>query len=327
MSSFFPTQRNIKMGHGHDHGPSLTGRRLQLSIFITLAFVLGEAITGYISHSLALMSDAGHNFADALALVFSWYSIWIARKPSTQARTFGHHRVGILAALVNAVSLVVIALLIFWEAMSRLRHPQPVASTPMIVVALAAILMNTVISFWLRRAAKKDLNVRSAYTHMLGDAVSAAGVVVAGVVVAFTGASIADPIVSILIGILILLSSWGILKESIDILLEGIPKGMNMVDVEKAIGGVHGVLAVHDLHVWTVGSGMICCSCHIMVNEQSVRSGENVLRGVTKELEHHFGITHSTIQVEVEGCDPNDMYCVMKLARRVVAKNHDQPPS
>jgi cobalt-zinc-cadmium efflux system protein len=315
------------MGHGHDHGPSLTGRRLQLSIFITLAFVLGEAITGYISHSLALMSDAGHNFADALALVFSWYSIWIARKPSTQARTFGHHRVGILAALVNAVSLVVIALLIFWEAMSRLRHPQPVASTPMIVVALAAILMNIVISFWLRRAAKKDLNVRSAYTHMRGDAVSAAGVVVAGVVVAFTGASIADPIVSILIGILILLSSWGILKESIDILLEGIPKGMNMVDVEKAIGGVHGVLAVHDLHVWTVGSGMICCSCHIMVNEQSVRSGENVLRGVTKELEHHFGITHSTIQVEVEGCDPNDMYCVMKLARRVVAKNHDQPPS
>jgi cobalt-zinc-cadmium efflux system protein len=144
---------------------------------------------------------------------------------------------------------------------------------------------------------------------------------------AFTGASIADPIVSTLIGVLILLSSWDILKESIDVLLEAIPKGMNMAAVEQTIGSVHGVLTVHDLHVWTVGSGMICCSCHIMVNEQSVRSGENVLRGVRKELEHHFGITHSTIQVEVEGCDPDDMYCVMKLAPHVGATSPDQPHS
>lgn len=308
------------MGHGHDHGPSMTGRRLLLSIFITLAFVLGEAITGYISHSLALMSDAGHNFADALALSFSWYGIWIARKPSTAQRTFGYHRVGILAALVNAVSLVVIALLIFWEVINRLRHPEPVKSTPMIAVALVAILMNTVISFWLRKAAKKDLNVRSAYTHMFGDAISATGVVLAGVVIALTGASIADPVVSVLIGILILWSSWAIVKECVNVLLEAIPEGMNMASVEQTIGGIHGVLAVHDLHVWTVGSGMVCCSCHIMVKEQSVRSGENVLRAVTEELENHFGITHSTIQVEVEGCDPNDMYCVTNLTRRAFAK-------
>jgi cobalt-zinc-cadmium efflux system protein len=300
------------MGHGHDHGGTLTGRRLALSIIITLAFVVGEAITGYASHSLALMSDAGHNFADALALVFSWYGLWIARKPSTQERTFGYHRVGILAALVNAVSLVVIALLIFWEAVERLRHPEPVHSTPMIVVALIAVLMNTVISLWLRSGAKKDLNVRSAYMHMLGDAISAAGVVIAGIVVAFTGATVADPVVSILIGILILWSSWGILKESVNVLLEGIPEGLKMSEVERAIGGVHGVLAVHDLHVWTVGAGMVCCSCHVMVNEQSVREGENVLRAVTEEMEHHFGITHTTIQVEVEGCEPNDMYCIQR---------------
>ncbi len=302
------------MGHSHANSSTLTGRRLSLSIFITLVFVLGEATTGYFSHSLALMSDAGHNFADALALVFSWYGIWIARRPSTAQRTFGYHRVGILAALVNAVSLVVIALLIFWEAATRLRHPEPVQSTPMIVVALIAILMNTVISFWLKSAAKKDLNVRSAYMHMLGDAISAAGVVVAGLVVAFTGASIADPIVSILIGILILLSSWGILKEAVNVLLEAIPEGMDMAAVEQTIGEVHGVRAVHDLHVWTVGSGMVCGSCHIMVDEQSVRSGENVLRAVTEELEHRFGIAHTTIQVEVEGCEPNDMYCVKSAA-------------
>src|SRR6266571_4543275 len=131
------------MGHSHDHGESLTGRRLVLSIFLTLAFVAGEAFSGYFSHSLALLSDAGHNFADALALVFSWYGIWIARKPSTAQRTFGYHRVGILAALVNSVSLIVIALLIFWSALERLRNPEPVHSTPMIIVAALAFLMNT----------------------------------------------------------------------------------------------------------------------------------------------------------------------------------------
>ncbi len=294
---------------------------MSFSIVITLGFVLGEAFTGYLSHSLALVSDAGHNFADALALVFSWYGIWIARKPFTAQRTFGYHRVGILAALVNAVSLVVIALLIFWEASTRLRYPEPVQSTPMIVVALVAILMNTVISFWLKSAAEKDLNVRGAYIHMLGDAISAAGVVAAGMVVALTGASIADPVVSILIGILILWSSWGILKESVNVLLEAIPEGMKMAEVEQTISGVHGVLAVHDLHVWTVGSGMVCCSCHVMVDEQSVRSGENVLRAVTEELEHHFGIAHTTIQVEVEGCEPNDMYCVKRAGEHARAQD------
>jgi cobalt-zinc-cadmium efflux system protein len=310
------------MGHSHGNSAALTGRRLSFSILITLVFVLGEGIAGYFSHSLALVSDAGHNFADALALVFSWYGIWIARRPSTAQRTFGYHRVGILAALINAVSLVVIALLIFWEAINLLRHPEPVHTTPMIVVALIAILINSIIRLWLRRAAKTDLNLRGAYLHMLGDAISAAGVVAAGVVVAVTGASIADPVVSILIGILILWSSWGILKEAVNVLLEAIPKGMNMANVEETIGGVHGVLAVHDLHVWTIGSGMICCSCHIMVNEQSVRSGENVLRAVTEELQHHFGIAHTTIQVEVEGCEPNDMYCVTRAAEQTRAHDH-----
>jgi len=311
------------MGHNHDHGASLTGRRLLLSVIITVAFVIGEAAAGYFSNSLALMSDAGHNFADALALILSWYGLWIARRPSSEKHSYGYHRVGILTALVNAVALVVIALFVFWEAVSRLRQPEPVQSKPMIIVALIAILLNTVISLWLRKAAKDDLNVRSAYMHMVGDAVSAVGVVIAGVVVAFTGASIADPLVSILIGLLILWSSWGILKESINVLLEGIPEGMDMWSVEKTISDVHGVLAVHDLHVWTVGSGMICCSCHITVEEQSVRSGENVLREVTKKLAHDFRIAHTTIQVEVGGCEPNDMYCVMKVAGGADGKAHD----
>src|ERR1051325_1936322 len=175
------------MTHIHQHGTNSTGRRLALSIAITLTFVIAEAIAGYFSHSLALVSDAGHNFADALALFLAWYGVWIARKPSTERHTFGYHRVGILAALVNAVSLVVIALLIFREAAGRLGHPRTVHSAPMIILALIAIVMNTAISLWLRGDAKHDLNVRSAYLHMIGDAISALGVVVAGVLIAVTG--------------------------------------------------------------------------------------------------------------------------------------------
>lgn len=301
------------MAHAHHHGGTPVGKRLALATILTLSFVIVEAVVGYFSHSLALFSDAGHNFADALALIIAWYGVWIAQKPSTERRTFGHHRVGTLAALVNSVSLVVIALLIFWEAAHRIGQPIPVHSMPMIVVAAAAMSLNGLISLWLRREAKRDLNVRGAYVHMLGDAVSALGVVVAGIIVAMTGASIADPLVSILIGLLILVSSWGILKESVDVLLEATPAGMNLAEVEQTIAGVRGVLAVHDLHVWTLGSGMICCSCHVMVNEQSVRSGENVLRGVTEQLRNNFAIYHTTIQVEVEGCDPNDMFCVQKI--------------
>lgn len=303
------------MSHSHHHGATHAGKRLAWSAVITLGFVVAEAIAGFFSHSLALLSDAGHNFADALALIIAWYGVWMAQRPSTARRTFGYHRVGTLAALVNSVSLVVIALLIFWEAAQRLSHPAAVHSTPMIVVAVFAIVMNAGISVWLRRDAKDDLNVRSAYVHMVGDAVSALGVVVAGVIVATTGGFIADPLVSILIGMLILASSWGILKESVDVLLEATPAGIDIEEVEASIARVHGVLAVHDLHVWTIGSGMICCSCHVMVNEQSVRSGENVLRGVTEQLKSRFGIDHTTIQVEVEGCDPNDMFCVQKLVQ------------
>ena len=300
------------MVHRHYDGGSLTGQRLALSAVITSAFVMGELVAGILSHSLALMSDAGHNFADTLALVLSWYGVSIARRPSSSERTFGYHRVGILAAVANALSLGFIAMLIFWEAITRLRAPEPVKSTPMIVVAVIAIAINMVIGLWLKDEAKHDLNVRSAYIHMLGDTISAAGVVVAGIVIAITGAYMADTVISLLIGLLIVWSSWGILKESINVLLEGIPAGLSMASVEQSIGKVHGVLAVHDLHVWTVGSGVICCSCHVMVAEQSVRSGEQVLRSVNAELRHHFNIGHTTIQVEVEGCEQDDMYCTMK---------------
>jgi len=274
--------------------------------------VLAEAVAGFAGHSLALLSDAGHNFADALALMLSWYAFRVAQRPADARRTYGYHRVGILAALVNAVTLVLLALLIFWEAVQRLRHPEPVQSWLMIGVALAAVLMNGIISFWLHEEARHDLNVKSAYRHMLGDALSALGVVVAGVIVALTGTFLADPVVSLLIGALILWSSWAVLVEAVNVLLEGSPPGLDMGAVERNIQEIPGVLNVHDLHVWSVASGIVACSCHILVAEQSVRSGQQVLRAVADMLHCRFGIAHTTVQVEVEGCEPNDMYCTMR---------------
>lgn len=309
--------------HSHDHAHSHAGhphaqanvsdRKMALAVMLTAAFVVGEAIAGWLGHSIALFSDAGHNFADALALGFSWYALRIANRPSSAQRTFGYHRVGILAALVNAMSLVVIAFLIAYEAVTRLMHPEPVHGAVMIGVAAAAVMINMTIAMWLQHGASHDLNVRSAYLHMIGDAASACAVIAAGVVVAVSHNPMADPVVSFVIAALILWSSWGILKDSINVLLEASPAGMDMVAVQQSISDVSGVLDVHDLHVWTVGPGVVACSCHILVAEQAISSGQQVLRAVVAQLDRQFHINHTTVQVEVEGCEANDMYC--KIAR------------
>jgi cobalt-zinc-cadmium efflux system protein len=302
------------MAHNHAHAESTITRRLVLSTALTLAFVFAEAAAGLWANSLALLADAGHNFADALALAISWYALWMAQQPANARKTFGYHRVGILAALVNAVTLVVIALAIAWEVGQRLRTPEPTAGGWMIGVAFLAALLNGAISLWLRHDAAQDLNIRAAFIHMLGDFLASIGVVIAGIVVALTGSTLADPLVSLLIAALILWSSWDILSEAVDVLLEAVPKGLDMADVEQALKGVPGVLDIHDLHVWTIASGIIACSCHILVAEQSIKSGQQVLRAAAETLRERFNVTHPTIQIEVEGCDPSDMYCGMKCS-------------
>jgi cobalt-zinc-cadmium efflux system protein len=282
------------------------------AVILTLAFVIVEAAAGIFSHSLALVSDAGHNFADAAALGFSWYALWIARKPSHAGMTFGYHRVGILAALVNASSLVVIAIFIFYEAVARLRYPQPAHGWVMVGVAAVAVALNFTIGSWLHAGSHHDLNVRSARLHMLGDAISAIGVVLAGLVVACTGATIADPIISFIIAGLILLSSWGVLRESVSVLLEAAPVGIDMETVERDISAVSGVLGVHDLHVWTVGAGVIAASVHIIVDEETILGGQRVLRSVAAELKSRHRINHSTVQVEVESQCTDGMYCCIE---------------
>jgi cobalt-zinc-cadmium efflux system protein len=298
-------------GLGHSHVPrDVSERRLRSALLLTVTFVALEATFGWLGPSLALLSDAGHNLQDAVALAFSWYALSIAARRSHHGMTFGYHRVGILAALVNAVSLAAIALLIAWEAIHRIREPHVANGPLMIGVATAAVGVNLIVGLWLRAGARHDINIRGAYLHQIGDAASAFGVVVAGVVVETTGQPLADPIVSLLIAAVILYSSYGVLRESATVLLEGTPAGTDMPAVIAAIKGVGGVLDVHDLHVWMVGPGVVACSCHIVVAEQSIREGQQVLRAVVDDLRRRFHITHTTVQVEVEGCEDNDMYCV-----------------
>ena len=308
------------MSGSHSHGAGISSNKMWFATVITFVFCLGEALIGYKSNSLALMADAGHNFADALALALSALAIWVATKPADDKHTFGYHRVGILAALVNAVGLVVMAVVIFWEAMQRLQTPEHVQSGPMIWVALLAIILNSGIAWWLASAAKEDLHIRSTYLHMLGDAVASLGVVIAGMIIAITSWFIADPIVSIIFALLVLWSSWSIFTESIQMLLEGTPVGMELNKVESTIRNVGGVLDVHDLHVWAISSGLIACSCHILVANQSVSGGQKILKEVAHELEHDFKISHTTIQIEVEDCGGHDHAI---LSKHKHAHHHD----
>jgi cobalt-zinc-cadmium efflux system protein len=290
------------MSGSHSHTVTISSKQLWVATILTFLFCLGEASVGSFSNSLSLMADAGHNFADAFALALSAFAAWMATKPADSKRTFGYHRVGILAALANAGGLAVMAGVIFWEALHRFSTPEAVQSTPMIWTALIAIILNSGIAWWLFRAAKEDLNIRSAFQHMLGDAAASFGVVIAGIVIALTGAYIADPIVSIIFAALVLWSSWSILTESVSVLLEATPVGLDLAKVEQAISDVTGVLYTHDLHVWTISTGLIASSCHIVVAEQNITDSQQILQNVAHMLEHDFKIGHSTIQVEVEDC-------------------------
>lgn len=304
--------------HNHAHGTDVTGWRLGASVWLTLAFVAGEAVAGYWGNSLALMADAGHNLADALALGLSWFARRLARRPADSRRTYGYHRAGILAALANAVALVVIGLAVAWEAVERLRTPEPVSGGLMAGVALVAFVLNGLISLWLRAGSRHDLNVRSAYLHMVGDAVSSIGVILAGVIVALTGWLEVDPIVSLLIAGLVLWSSWGVLCEAVDVLLEAVPAGLDVAAVARTAGSVSGVCGVHDLHVWTVGPGVIACSLHIVVAEMTAREGQQIVQAVAAALKDTQGVIHSTVQVEVEDTHFSQPECTIP-----VHENHD----
>lgn len=301
---------------GHTHGAT-SGRGLWLSLGLTLTFVITEAYFGQRAHSLALLSDAGHNASDALALGLAAYALWVARRPATPGKTYGYHRVAILTALANAAALVVIALGILVGAAQAFRHPEPVQGGLMMAVAAVAVFMNTVIAWMLRGDSHHSLNARAAYVHMAGDALSSLGVVLAGLLVKLTGWTVADPLVSILIAGFILYSSWGIIGDATNILMEGTPKGVDIEALVSAVRAAPPVCDVHDLHVWTVSDGLHFLSCHIVLpNDCTVVEGQAIVADLNTRLHDQFGIGHATIQTETAEGDvcrhaADALYCAL----------------
>jgi cobalt-zinc-cadmium efflux system protein len=289
--------------HVHAHGgDDRTTRVLRFSLALTAAYVVLLVIAGIRSHSLALLSEAGHNLSDFIALLLSLVAVYLHSRPPSSRHTYGYHRAGVLAALVNAASLVIIAFLIFYEAARRIQQPQQVHAGVMVWVAAAGVLLNGAIALMLYRT-DRDVNIRSALLHEIGDTLSTAAVIAGGWAILATGQSWIDSALSFGIGALILWSSFGIMRETLNILLEGTPRGMELARVEAAIREVSGVNDVHDLHVWSIGSETRALSCHISIADIPPSVSERILRDVKARLGQDFRIHHTTIQFEHAVCD------------------------
>jgi cobalt-zinc-cadmium efflux system protein len=295
---------------GHSHARSDVSRKLLIATVATALFVVVELIAGLAANSLALVGDAFHNFTDTLALVLALAAVRIERRPANPGKTYGYHRAGVLAAFINSGTLVAFTLYLFYEAAHRLREPHPVDSRAMLIVAAAAFLLNGTITWWLHDDGRHDLNVRSAVLHMLGDAVSSVGIVIAALLIARGGRPFWDPAMSILIGILILWSSWGVLREAVNLLLEGTPSGIDPDDVTRAILAVDGILGVHHLHIWGLGAARRALSAHIIVGDVPLKATGQLLACVNALLHDDYGIEHTTIQFELADCPEEDPFCL-----------------
>ncbi len=290
-----------------------TGQKLRWSVVATFCFMALEVFAGIRAHSLALISDAGHNFTDALALLLAWFGFYLQSRPANEVKTYGYHRAGVLTAFINALTLVAVSAWIFYESWQRLRHPEPVQETVMMLVALAGLLLNGGIMWGLRAARQNDINVRSAFVHMLGDLLGSFAIILGALIIRYTGWSQVDPLLSIVIGALIIWTAWDIIKESLNILLEGLPRGLQLQSVIDAMGRVEGVLDVHDLHIWCLGSSTRALSCHVLIEDVPPSASNCILARINEVLAHDFHIQHSTVQFEHVGCAVAETGCVIPV--------------
>jgi cobalt-zinc-cadmium efflux system protein len=273
-------------------------RRLKLALALSCIYFFAELIGGFLTNSLALLSDAGHMLSDIGALTLSLFAFRIAKRPATVSSTFGYHRVEILAALFNGLTLWLIVGVIFAAAYNRFLDPPPVESYGMMVVASVGLLVNIVAGAILYGSHHHNLNLRGAFLHIVSDALGSVGAIAAGLIMVFTGWYVADPMISILIGLLILHASWNLVKESLSVLMQAVPKGIRLEDVQKCLEEVEGVSKVHDLHVWAVTSDLFTLSAHAVVENGG--NFHQVLNGIEEALKERFNIEHTTIQLEIE---------------------------
>jgi cobalt-zinc-cadmium efflux system protein len=285
-------------------------RKLVAASVATLVFVVLELAAGLYAGSLALVGDALHNFTDTLALLIALLAVALERRPPTTARSFGYQRAGILAAFVNSGVLVAFTIFLFVEAYERFRVRHATNSGWMLVTAAAAIMLNGAITLSLRREGRHDVNIRSAVLHMLGDAISGAGIIAAAILIRVTGSPLWDPAVSVVIGVLILWSSWGVFKEAANLLLEGTPESIDPDAVTRSLQSIDGIHGIHHLHIWALGPARPALSCHVMVGDVPLRTTSAMLSNINEVLAHEHGIVHATVQFEFAGCAEDDPYCL-----------------
>lgn len=284
--------------HAHGHAPKSFGTAFAIGTALNLAFVAVEAVYGWLSNSVSLLADAGHNFSDVIGLVMAWGAYLLARRRPSPAFTFGFGKSSILAALFNALLLLVAIGGIGWEAVQRLWHPEPVAAGTVMVVAAVGIVINAFTAWLFASGRKGDLNVQGAFLHMMADAAVSAGVVLAAFVMSRTGWLWVDPIVSLLVNAVILWGTWGLLRQSIVMAMAGVPAGVDIAKVKAYLGGLPGVTEVHDLHVWPLSTTETALSCHLVM--PAGHPGDAFLLGATTALKKDHSISHPTFQIEID---------------------------
>jgi len=295
-------------------------KRLGWSLIVTLIILVAEVFGGILSHSLSLLSDAGHVLTDAFALGLSLIALLIMRRPSDYKATYGYQRIGLLAALINGISLVVIAIFIFIEAYKRFHVPPEIDSSVMLSIATAGLVGNLIMA-WILGHKHHDLNMKSAWLHVLGDTVSSAGVIIAGLIIKFTGWMLVDTIASGIVGCMIIIGGTRVIKEALWILLDLSPMGFHAEDLAKSIAGIPAVRNVHDVHVWSIGHGIPAFSGHVQVNDRKISEGDTI----RKEIEHLLsdqGIRHAVIQMECADCCNNEIYCNVNAENGHLGHNH-----
>lgn len=285
--------------HGHDHTHGANKKALLISFIVITAYMIVEAIGGFLTNSLALLSDAGHMLSDSISLGVGLLAFTFGEKVSNYSKTYGYKRFEILAAFFNGITLIAISLYIFYEAYQRFSDPPEVASTGMLLIASIGLVVNIVVAWILMRGdTKENLNLRAAFLHVLGDLLGSVGAIIAALLIMFLGWGWADPLASVIVAVLVLISGWRVAKDAIHVLMEGTPKNIELDAIIQSMEKVDGVISIHDLHVWSITSGQNALSCHAVVDgDLSIHEAQTLLRTIEHELEHK-GIGHVTIQME-----------------------------
>lgn len=305
------TYNILEMSAIHSHGPHpvpVSSRPLQIGLVIVIVIGAAEVIGGILSNSLALLSDAGHMLVDVLALVLALFAAHIARRPVTARRTYGFHRVEIISALANGTILILVSAYILYEAYQRLGNPPEIHTPIMLTIAVIGLIANVAGVLLMRSSSRRNLNIKAAFWHIIGDTISSVGVIVGGIIISVTGSRIVDPIIAIFITAIILWGAVRLVGESADILLEAVPRQIQMDKVIASIKEVPGVEEVHDIHIWTITSGLYALSAHLQIHDQMVSRSTEIVATVNEGLAHDYEIRHTTLQLECETC-PSGCVC------------------